>query len=154
MTTRLSTLVAALLALAGPAAAQAPLPTELPFNAHVSVVRARLGRLGLHERPAARKPESTVFAAQRGGVSSELRTRFQGGVLVHAFYVAEGDSAALQREIDQSAASAAAKFGQPSRDAEGGRAWRLPGGRRFALPAAPARLPTGKFSFAVVYNRS
>ena len=75
-------------------------------------------------------------------------------MLVHAFYVAHGDSASLQREIDASANAASARAGQPRTDDSGSRVWIFPNGRRFVLPAAPTRVSGGRFGFGVLYNRS
>lgn len=149
-------LAGALSLIAGPAAAQAPLPTDFPWRAHRAAVRAELARIGLQERVSAAAPPadtSLVFTATRGTLAVEVRTRFdRSGGLTHAFFIAEGDSASVQREIDRTVASSSSRFGAPH--AEGGsRVWILPDGRRFAIPVAPWRLAGASFGFAVVYHR-
>jgi len=146
----------ALLVLAAtPALAQAPSPAELPWNAPPRAVQARLARLGFRPagEAAARADSLVVFVAERAGVRSELRARFRDGRLWHVFYSAEGDSAAVQRELDRTAAGLAARHGQPDASVNGGREWVLPSGRRFALPSAPLRLENGRFGYGAAYHR-
>lgn len=146
---------AAVLALAAArsAAAQAPLPADLPWEAPPSLVRAKLARLGLVTRgPTARTDTMQVFTSNRGGVAAELRARYREGRLWHVFYTVQGDSASVQHDLDASASTLSARMGAP-RHAAGSRVWILPGGRRFALPQAAVRLPNGRFSYAAAYHR-
>jgi hypothetical protein len=137
------------------AAAQAPSPAELPWNAPLRAAQARLARLGF--RPAQGQPPRAdsvvVFVAERAGVRAELSARFRDGRLWHVFYAAEGDSVAVHRDLDRSAAALAARHGQPAAAADRSRVWALPSGRRFALPAAPVRSEDGRFVYGVAYRR-
>jgi hypothetical protein len=139
-------LAAALLALAAPARAQSPDPAELPWNAAPAAVRVNLERLGFRAAPAA--SGDSVFVADRGGARAELRARFREGVMYHAFYSVVGDSATVQGELNRTAAALTARHGQPSTEGDS-RVWTLDGGRRYALPAAPLKLESGAFGYAV-----
>lgn len=145
-------------AAAVPAAAQsAPAPGELPWNARPATVRAMVARLGWQPRSAAASMVQgdsalTFTGPAGGGATAELTTRFRGGKLWHAFYVARGDSAALQRLLDRASAQTSARHGQARADGAS-RVWTLPNGNRFALPTAPSRAEGGGFTFAVVYHR-
>lgn len=139
---------AALLAFAAPARAQAPDPGGLPWNAAPAAVRAQIERLGFRAAPAAAGRSDSIFVADRAGVHAEFRARFRGGALVHIFYAAYGDSAAVQRDLDLAAAALTARRGTPVVEGAS-RVWRLDGGRRFALPAASLRLENGTFGYAV-----
>jgi hypothetical protein len=141
---------AALLAVAGNAAAQAPLPAGLPWGQPPAAMDSAAAQLGLVADSAA--GEEAVYGADRGGVHAELRVRFGDAGVWHAFYSAQGDSASVQADVDSAASAATESIGAPQATDEGGRVWMLPGGRVFALPAAPTRLDDGRFGYAVVYT--
>jgi len=132
----------------GPTASPAPDASTSPAR-----VRARLARLGFTPRADPPTADSTlVFEAQRPGLRAELRARFRNRVLWHAFYSVEGDSAAVQRDLDRAVAALTAQAGAPATD-DAGRTWTLPDGRRVALPKAPARLENGRYGYAVAMQR-
>ncbi|HEX6746129.1 MAG TPA: hypothetical protein VF092_02360 [Longimicrobium sp.] len=93
-----------------------------------------------------------MFEARRAGVRAVLRARFRSRVLWHAFYSAEGDSAAVQRDLDRAAAALAARHGAPATE-DGGRVWTLPDGRRVMLPISPARLENGRYGYGLAMQR-
>jgi len=139
-----------------PAAAQIPVPAELPWNAPPAAVRARLARLGLQEVPATgsgARDSTRVFVASLSGATAQLTAQFRAHRFQHALVVVEGDSASVQRVLDRYAAAVAARHGQAARSTSGSRGWTFPGGRRFTLPTAPSRLENGKFGFGVAFHR-
>jgi hypothetical protein len=138
------------LAIAGTAAAQAPLPEDLPWGQPVAAMDSAAAQLGLAADSAA--GDEAVYATDGDGVHTELRARFGDAGLWHAFYFVQGDSASVQAAIDRSAAAATERIGAPQPADDGGRVWTLPDCRAFALPAAPTRLEDGRFGYAVVYT--
>src|SRR3954469_7791112 len=129
--------------IADTAAAQAPLPADLPWGQPPAAMDSVAAQLGLAADSVA--SEEAVYAADSGGVHAELRARFGDAGLWHAFYSGQGDSASVQAAIDRSVAAATQRIGTPQPADDGGRVWMLPDGRAFALPAAPTRLEDGRF---------
>lgn len=136
------------------ASAQAPLPDDLPWNEAPAAVRARLQARGMTVVSGSASDSAMVFRSTRAGGSATLTARFTEGRLWHVFYVAQGDSAALQRELDETAAAMTRLRGQPANGANGARTWvTADTRRRFSLPAAPMKSPEGTFLYAVTYHR-
>jgi hypothetical protein len=134
--------------------AQAPAPSDLPWNASVNVVAARANRLGLTRAASVGPDSAVVFTANRGGAHAELRTRFRNGRLWHAFYTVEGDSVTAKTSLDQAVISLTTRLGAPRASPDGSYIWILPSSRRFLLPRVPAKLDNGRFGWAVTYHSS
>ena len=133
--------------------AQAPVPAQIPWSQPRARVDATLQQMGFRGSSTAPPSDtSLLFTAERRGVHSEIRLRIRNGVLWHAFYTAQGDSVAVQRDLAQTATVLTARYGAPHVEGDD-RVWIVEGSRRVALPSAPRRLDNGQYGYGVMYGK-